>query len=140
MRVMVIVKATRESEAGVLPEPELLAAMGRFNEELVNAGVMLAGEGMKASSNGARVVFRGAGREVVPGPFPETDQLVAGSWLWKVQSLDEAIAWVKKCPNPMDGESVLEVRPVFEVEDFGNGIPDEVKERETKLRERLRGQ
>ena len=118
MRVMVIVKASKDSEAGIMPGKELLTAMGKFNEELVKAGVMLDGAGLKASSNGARVRFSGAKRNVVDGPFAEAKELVAGYWLWKVKSLDEAIQWVKRCPNPHPGDSEIEVRPLFEESDF----------------------
>jgi hypothetical protein len=120
MRVMVIVKATRNSEAGALPTEKLLADMGKFNEELVKAGVMLAGEGLRPSSQGKRVVFSGGKKTVVDGPFAETKELVAGFWLWQVKSMEEAVEWVRRCPDPMPGEeSVIEIRPVFEPEDFG---------------------
>lgn len=118
MRVLVIVKANEQSEAGVMPSRELLEAMGRYNEELVKAGIMLAGEGLHPSSRGARVHFEGASRTVIDGPFAETKELVAGYWLWQVRSLDEAIEWVKRCPNPHAGPSDIEIRPVFEAEDF----------------------
>jgi hypothetical protein len=118
MRFMVMVKATEQSEAGVMPSPELLAAMGRYNEELTKAGVMLAGEGLHASSKGARVKFSGDKRTVIDGPFAETKELVAGFWLFEVKSREEAIEWVKRCPNPMPGESEIEIRQVFEAEDF----------------------
>jgi hypothetical protein len=119
MRFIVMVKATKESEAGVMPSPKLLADMGKFNEELAKAGVMLAGEGLQASSKGARVKFSGAQRTVIDGPFAETKELVAGFWLWQVKSKAEAIEWVKRCPNPMpEGESVIEIRQLFEPEDF----------------------
>jgi hypothetical protein len=118
MRVMVLVKATPESEAGQMPSTELLEAMGRYNEELTKAGIMLAGEGLHPSAKGKRVRFQGSERSVVDGPFAETKELIAGFWLWEVRSMDEAIEWVKRCPNPMDGESVIEVRPVFEASDF----------------------
>jgi hypothetical protein len=118
MRVMVLVKATEQSEAGVLPSEELLTAMGRYNEELVKAGIMLAGEGLHASAKGARVRFSGENRTVVDGPFTEVKELVAGFWLWQVTSMDEAIEWAKRCPNPMPGDSEIEIRPVFEAEDF----------------------
>jgi len=136
---MVIVKATADSEAGVMPGEELLAAMGRFNEELVKAGVMLAGEGLTPSVKGARVVFSGSRREVIDGPFAETKELIAGFWLWQVRSLDEAIAWVRRCPNPMAGESVIEIRPVFEAEDFGEAFTPELREQEERLRAQLEG-
>ena len=137
MRCMVIVKATAESEAGVMPSQELLAAMGKFNEELVKAGVMLAGEGLTPSARGARVTFSGKQRQVVDGPFAETKELVAGFWLWQVKSLDEAIAWVRRCPNPMEGESVIEIRPVFEADDFGEAFTPELREQEARLRAQL---
>ena len=119
MRVMVLVKATKESEAGVMPSVELLTAMGKFNEELIKAGIMLAGDGLQASSKGTRVKFSGSKRTVVDGPFAETKELVAGFWIWQVKSLAEAIEWVKRCPNPMSSESEIEIRRIFEAEDFG---------------------
>ena len=119
MRFMIIVKASKESEAGVMPSEELLAAMAKYNEELVKAGVMLDGAGLQASSKGARVRFSGTKRTVVDGPFAETKELVAGYWIWQVKSLAEAIEWVKRCPNPMEGESEIEIRQFFELEDFG---------------------
>ncbi len=137
MRVMVIVKANKDSEAGVLPEAELMVAMGKYNEELIKAGVMLAGEGLHPSSKGARVRFSGSKRTVIDGPFAETKELVAGFWLLQVKSMEEAIEWVKRAPNPMPGESELEIRPVHEAEDFGDlqeKIP-EVFEAERKFRE-----
>lgn len=139
MRVMVMIKATAQSEAGEMPETELLAAMGRFNEELVQAGVMLAGEGLKPSSAGKRVRFAGTGRTVVDGPFAETKELLAGFWLWQVKSMDEAVAWVKRCPNPMQAESEIEIRPVFEAEDFGEALTPELREQEDRLRAQLEG-
>lgn len=139
MRVMVMIKATAQSEAGEMPETELLAAMGRFNEELVHAGVMLAGEGLKPSSAGKRVRFAGTGRTVVDGPFAETKELLAGFWLWQVKSMDEAVAWVKRCPNPMQAESEIEIRPVFEAEDFGEALTPELREQEDRLRAQLEG-
>ncbi|MDE2861758.1 MAG: YciI family protein [Chloroflexota bacterium] len=135
MRVMVIVKATGDSEAGVMPSTEMLEAMGRFNEELVNAGVMLAGEGLHPSSRGKRVVFDGPGRTVIDGPFAETTQLVAGFWLWQVRNMDEAVEWVKRCPNPMPGPCEIEIRPVFEAEDFGEALTPELAEQEDRLRD-----
>lgn len=140
MRVMVIVKATEDSEAGTMPSERLLAEMGAYNEELVNAGIMLAGEGLQPSSKGARVAFSGDKRTVIDGPFAETKELVAGFWLWQVRSLDEAIEWVKRCPNPMLGDSVIEIRPVFEDEDFGDEYTPELREREERLRERIESQ
>ena len=137
MRFMVIVKASKESEAGVMPDTKLLAAMGKYNEELVKAGIMQAGEGLKPSSNGARVRFSGANRAVTKGPFAETNELVAGFWIWKVKSMEEAIEWVKRCPNPMTGPSEIEIRPVFEPEDFGEAFTPELREKEEKLREKL---
>jgi hypothetical protein len=137
MRVMVLVKATEESEAGALPTEKLLNDMGKFNEELVKAGIMLAGEGLKPSSEGARVKFAGTSRTVVDGPFAETKELVAGYWLWQVKSLEEAIEWVKRCPNPMYSDSEIEIRPVYEAEDFGPEFTVEAREREARLREEL---
>jgi hypothetical protein len=137
MRFMVIVKATKESEAGALPDPKLLAEMGKFNEDLVKAGVMLAGEGLQPSSKGARVRFSGADRTVIDGPFAETKELIAGFWLWQVRSLEEAIEWVKRCPNPMESESEIEIRQVFELEDFAPVMSDEEREREQRLRAQL---
>lgn len=134
MRFMVIVKATKESEAGQMPSEELLAAMGKYNEELVKAGVMLAGEGLHPSSRGARVRFSGDKRTVIDGPFAETKELVAGYWLWQVKSKEEAIEWVKRCPNPMEGESEIEIRQVFEAEDFGAELTPELREQEERLR------
>ena len=134
MRVMVMVKATKESEAGKMPATELLAAMGNFNEELVKAGVMLAGEGLAPSSQGARVRFSGTDRTVIDGPFAETKELVAGYWLLQTKSLDETIEWVKRCPNPMEGESEIEIRQVFEAEDFGDEFTPELREQEERLR------
>lgn len=128
MRVMVLVKATQDSEAGTLPAPEMLEAMGRFNEELVNAGIMLAADGLKPSSQGKRVAFDGPGRTVINGPFAETRELVAGYWLWEVKNMDEAVAWVRRCPNPMPGPSEIEIRPVYEMSDFAEAITPEVAE------------
>jgi hypothetical protein len=139
MKVMVIIKATKASEAGELPSTELLAAMGKYNEELVEAGIMLAGEGLKPSSQGARVRFSGASRIVIDGPFAETKELIAGYWMWKVNSLAEAIEWVKRCPNPMPGESEIEIRPVFEAEDFGEAFTPELREQEAAVRARAAG-
>jgi hypothetical protein len=135
MRVMVIVKATRSSEAGALPSEKLLADMGKFNEELVKAGVMLAGEGLAPSSRGKRVTFSGGRQTVVDGPFAETKELVAGFWLWQVKSMDEALEWARRCPEPMPGEeSVLEIRPVMEAEDFGEQLTPELRAQEERLR------
>ena len=127
MRVMVLVKATKESEAGVMPSPELLAAMGRFNEEIARAGILEAAAGLKASSHGVRVRFSGSARTVVDGPFAETKELVAGYWIWKVNSLEEAVEWVRRCPNPMMSESDIEIRPLFEMEDFGEALTPEAR-------------
>ena len=134
MRVMVLVKATNDSEAGVMPSEELLTEMGKFNEELVKAGVMLAGEGLHPSSKGARVHFSGDKRTVTDGPFAETKELVAGFWLWQVRSMDEALEWAKRCPNPMEEDGVLEIRPVFEAEDFGEELTPELREQQERLR------
>ena len=134
MRVMVIVKATKESEAGVMPSEELLAAMGKYNEELVKAGVMLAGEGLHPSVKGKRVRFSGNTRTVVDGPFAETKELVAGFWLWQVKSMEEAVEWVRRCPNPMPTDSEIEIRPVFEAEDFGAEFTPELRAQEERLR------
>jgi hypothetical protein len=138
MRFMILVKATRSSEAGDLPSGELLAEMGKYNEELVKAGVMLAGEGLQPSSKGARVRFAGEKRTVIDGPFSETKGLVAGFWIWKCASLQEAIEWVKRCPNPMPGdESEIEIRQIFEAEDFGENLAPELREQEERLREQV---
>jgi len=131
---MIIVKATKDSEAGVMPSEQLLTEMGKFNEELVKAGVMLAGEGLQPSSKGARVKFSGSKRTVIDGPFAETKELIAGFWLWQVKSMAEAIEWVKRCPNPMKGESEIEIRQVFEAEDFGAEFTPELREQEERLR------
>ncbi len=139
MRVMVMVKATAESEAGAMPSAELLEAMGRFNEQLAEAGIMLAGEGLHPSSSGKRVAFDGDGRSVVDGPFPATGELVAGFWLWQVRDMDEAVEWVKRCPNPMPGPSEIEIRPVFEAEDFGDSMTPEAAASEDRVRERIAG-
>jgi hypothetical protein len=133
MRFMVIVKATKESEAGVMPSTELLAAMGKYNEELVKAGIMLAGDGLQPSSKGARVRFSGTKRTVIDGPFAETKELIAGYWIWQVRSLDEAIEWLKRCPNPMNEESDIEIRQVFEAEDFGEAFTPELQEQEQRI-------
>ena len=136
MRFMILVKANQDSEAGVMPSQQLLADMGKFNEELVKAGIMLAGEGLHPSRKGARVRFSGSKRTVIDGPFTETKELIAGYWLWQVRSLDEAIEWVKRCPNPMKGESEIEIRQVFEADDLGEAFTPELRQQE----ERLRGQ
>ena len=135
MRVMVMVKATKDSEAGVMPSEALLTAMGKYNEELVKAGILLAGEGLKPSSKGKRVHFAGERRTVIDGPFTETKELVAGFWLWQVKSIDEAVEWLKRCPNPMPGDSDVEIRPVFELEDFGTEITPELRAAEERLRD-----
>jgi hypothetical protein len=137
MRFMVMVKATKESEAGVMPSERLLAEMGRYNEELVKAGVLLAGEGLHPSSKGKRVRFSGSQRTVVDGPFAEAKELVAGFWLIQVKSLDEAVEWVKRCPNPFEGESEIEIRQVFEAEDFGAEFTPELREQEERLRAQM---
>ncbi|HEY3457334.1 MAG TPA: YciI family protein [Bryobacteraceae bacterium] len=134
MRFMVMVKATKDSEAGVMPSQKLLEDMGKYNEELVKAGVMLAGEGLQPSSKGARVRFSGNKRTVIDGPFTETKELVAGFWLWQVKSLAEAIEWVKRCPNPMPGESEIEIRQVFEAEDFGPALTPELRAQDERIR------
>ncbi len=139
MRVIVIVKASKESEAGVMPDEKMLAEMGKYNEELVKAGIMLAGEGLHPSSKGKRVRFSGTNRTVVDGPFAETKELMAGYWLWQVKSMDEAVEWLKKCPNPHNEESEVEIRPVFEAEDFGAEFTPELREQEQRLREPDRG-
>ena len=137
MRFMILVKATEDSEAGKLPSVELMTAMGKFNEELVNAGVLLAGEGLHPSSNGARIRFDGAARGVIDGPFAATSELVAGFWLIQVKSKQEAIEWMKRCPNPMEGPSEIEIRQVYEMEDFGVAATPELVAREEALRARL---
>ena len=137
MRFMIIVRATRDSEAGVMPSERLLGEMGKFNEELVKAGVMLAGEGLHPSAKGARVRFSGKQRSVIDGPFAETKELIAGFWLWQVRSLDEAIEWVRRCPNPFDTDSEIEIRQVFEAEDFGAEFTPELREQEARLRTQL---
>jgi hypothetical protein len=137
MKFIVMVKATKDSEAGMLPDEKMLAAMGKYNEELAKAGVMLAGEGLKPSSQGARVRFSGASRTVIDGPFTETNELVAGFWLWRVDSLQEAIEWVKRCPNPMPGDSEIEIRPIFEAEDFGAEFTPELREQEERIRQQI---
>ncbi|HEY9381673.1 MAG TPA: YciI family protein [Burkholderiales bacterium] len=140
MRVMVIIKATQDTEAGVLPDEKLFADMGQFNEELVKAGVMLDGDGLHASSKGARVLFDGEKRTVINGPFPETKQLIAGFWMWRVKSMDEAIEWVRRCPNPTGVEAEIEIRPVFEAEDFGAEFTPELREQEERLRAQMAAQ
>jgi hypothetical protein len=136
MKVMVLVKATQDSEAGVMPTQQLLTAMGEFNESLVKAGIMLAGEGLRPSRHGKRVRFSGQTRAVTDGPFAETKELVAGFWIWQVRSIEEAVEWVKRCPNPMLGDSDIEIRPIFAPEDFGEAMTSELKAREADLRRR----
>lgn len=133
MRVMVLVKATKESEAGIMPSQELFEAMGKYNEELVKAGIMLAGEGLHPSSRGYRVAFSGDKRTVIDGPFAETKELVAGFWIWQVKSMEEAIEWVKRCTNPMPGDSEIEIRPIYEMEDFGPEFTPELREQELRI-------
>jgi hypothetical protein len=137
MRVMVMVKATQESEAGTMPSQQLLTDMMKFNEELVNAGVMLAGEGLHPSSKAKRVHFSGAKRTVTDGPFAETKELIAGYWIWKVNSMEEAVEWVKKCPNPMNGDSDIDIRPIFEAEDFGDEFTPELQAQEERIRAKI---
>jgi hypothetical protein len=137
MKVMVIVKATKASEAGQMPSQQLLNDMGKFNEELVKAGIMLAADGLQPSSKGARVRFSGKSRTVIDGPFTETKELIAGFWLWNVSSFQEALDWVKRCPNPHEEECEIEVRPLFEIEDFGDAATPEIRERQERLRAQL---
>ena len=137
MRVMVMVKATEESEAGIMPSQQLLTDMMKFNEELVNAGVMLAGEGLHPSSKAKRIHFSGSKRTVTDGPFPETKELIAGFWIWKVKSMEEAVEWVKKCPNPMNGESDIDIRQIFEAEEFGDEFTPELREQEERIRAKI---
>ena len=139
MRVMVLVKATADSEAGVMPSTERLEAMGRFNEELTDAGVLVAGEGLQPSANGKRVAFDGARRTVADGPFAATGELVAGFWLWDVDDMAAAVEWVKRCPNPMPGPSEIEIRPVVEAADFGDAMTPEVAAQEDRIRDKLAG-
>jgi hypothetical protein len=140
MRVMVLIKATEESEAGVMPSEKLLTEMTSFNEELVKAGVMLAGDGLHPSSKGVRVAFSGSDRKVINGPFAETKELLAGYWVWEVKSMDEAIEWVKRIPNPDEGnEAEVEIRPVFEADDFGEELTPELRERDQRMREQVEG-
>jgi hypothetical protein len=136
MRVIVLVKATKDSEAGTMPSTELLAAMGKYNEELVNAGIMKSGEGLHPSMKGKRVAFDGAKRTVIDGPFAETKELVAGFWIWQVKDMAEAVAWVKRCPNPMPGPSEIEIRPIFEMADFGDAVTPEVADLHDRVREK----
>src|SRR6202035_4469969 len=139
MRCIVMVKATKDSEAGVMPKQQLLAEMGKFNEELLKAGILLAAEGLQSSSKGKRVRFSGSKRTVIDGPFTETKELIAGFWLWQVRSMEEALEWVKRCPNPHEGESEIEIRQVFETEDFGPALTPEVRKLEERLRARTAG-
>lgn len=139
MRVMVFVKATEDSEKGVMPSTELLDAMMKYNEELVKAGIMAGGDGLKPSSEGKRVAFDGPNRTVIDGPFAETRELVAGYWIWEVRDMDEAVEWVKRCPNPMPGPSEIEIRPYFEMADFGEIVTPEIAEREARLRAETEG-
>lgn len=140
MRVMVMIRADASSESGAIPDEQMLAAMGRYNEELVEAGVMVSGEGLHPSSRGARVHFSGSARTVTDGPFAEVKELIAGFWIWQVASLEDAIAWVKRAPNPLPGESVIEIRPVFEADDFGDAMTPELRAQEDRMRERLGAQ
>ena len=140
MRVMVLVKANEDTEAGIPPSTELLNDMGKYNEELVKAGIMLDGEGLHPSSKGARILFSGDDRRVVDGPFAETKELLAGYWVWQVRDMDEAIEWAKRCPNPTGGESVLELRPVGELDDFGDQVTPEMRERAERLRSQIQEQ
>ena len=137
MRVMVLVKATSDSEAGIMPSTELLEAMGRFNEDLAAAGIMQAGEGLHPSARGKRVAFDGAGRRVIDGPFAATGELVAGFWIWQVKDMEEAVAWVKRCPNPMPGPSEIEIRPIFELADFGEAVTPEVAAQQDRIRDQM---
>jgi hypothetical protein len=139
MRCIVMVKATKDSESGAMPKHELLAEMGKFNEELVKAGVLLAAEGLQPSSKGKRVRFSGSHRRVIDGPFTETKELIAGFWLWQVRSMEEAVEWVKRCPNPCEGESEIEIRQVFEADDFGPELTPELREQEERLRKQVAG-
>lgn len=136
MRVMVFVKATADSEAGIMPPTEMFEAMMKFNEDLVNAGIMVSGEGLHPSSRGKRVAFDGPGRTILDGPFSQTNELVAGFWIWQVRDMDEAVDWVRRCPNPMFGPSEIEIRPIYEASDFGEALTPELREQEERLRER----
>ena len=137
MRVMVMIKANADTEAGVMPSEQLLTEMGRYNEELVEAGIMKAGEGLHPSSRGARIHFAGKERKVIDGPFAETKELIAGFWIWEVKSFDEAIEWARRIPNPTGEEGIVELRPVFEAEDFGEELTPELRAQEERLRERI---
>ncbi len=140
MRVIVLIKATAESEAGVMPSAELIEAMGQYNQELAAAGIMRGGDGIKPTSAGKRVAFHGDSRTVTDGPFPAVSELVSGYWLWEVKDMDEAVAWAKRCPNPMPGPSEIEIRPLYEAADFGDAMTEEQVEQEERLREKLAGQ
>jgi hypothetical protein len=137
MRVMVMVKATKDSEAGIMPSTELLVAMGKFNQELIDAGIMLAGDGLKPSAKGKRIAFEAQSRRVIDGPFAETRELVAGYWMWEVKDMDEAVAWVKRCPNPMPGPSEIEIRPVYEMADFAPAVTQEAAQIHDSNRRKL---
>ncbi len=139
MQVMVMVKATEDSEQGIMPTPELLEAMGKFNEELVSAGIMLAGDGLKPSKEGKRIAFDGASRTVIDGPFAETRELVAGYWVWEVRDMAEAVEWAKRCPNPMPGPSELEIRPFYQMSDFSEALTPELEELHQRTRDRMGG-
>lgn len=139
MRVMVIVKATKDSEAGIMPSTELLEAMGKYNEELANAGIMLAGDGLHPSSKGKRVAFDGPNRTVIDGPFAATSELIAGFWIWQVKDMADAVAWVKRCPNPMPGPSEIEIRPLYEMADFGEALTPDVAELHARVGEKITG-
>ena len=139
MRVMVLVKATKDSEAGTMPSAELLEAMGKFNEELADAGIMILGEGLHPSSKGKRIAFDGPNRTVIDGPFSQTNELVAGFWIWQVKDLAEAVEWAKRCPNPMPGPSELEIRPIFEAEDFGDLMTPDLLAQEERIRDKTAG-
>ncbi|PZQ96753.1 MAG: dehydrogenase [Cereibacter sphaeroides] len=139
MRVMVLVKATEESESGAMPKAEMMAAMGAFNEELVNAGIMVDGDGLKPTSQAKRIAFDGPNRRVIDGPFAAVSELVAGYWIWNVKDMDEAVAWAKRCPNPMSGPSELEIRPYYEMSDFGEELTAEIAAQEQRLRDKLKG-
>ena len=139
MRVMVLVKATNDSEAGIMPSTELLEAMGKFNEQLIEAGIMQAGDGLKPSSHGKRIAFDGASRTVIDGPFSATGELVAGYWLWQVKDMEDAVAWARRCPNPMPGPSEIEIRPIYEMEDFAAVLNPEVAAQHDRTREKLAG-
>jgi hypothetical protein len=137
MRVMVLVKATKDSEQGILPSAEMFEAMGKYNDELVKAGIMQNGDGLRPSSQGKRIAFDGASRVVIDGPFRQTSELVAGFWIWQVKDMEEAVAWVKRCPNPMPGPSEIEIRPFYELSDFADVLPPETAEREERLRAKV---